>query len=154
MGGHGVHTTPNMNNFKQSDEEMQGQIQTIETIKYNPQMFHVDIKDPSQVIPVIGGTPTIACTAVGGLLGYGYYAVQSRSWNMYSHVRRVQNRVFLGMMLGAAFGYQKFGDRQRVHNGFVAERLRSRYPESMNLHETDLWRFKGVTAPHDFYKWA
>jgi len=27
----------------------------------------------------------------------------------------------------------KFGDRQRLHNAWVAERLRRRYPESLKL---------------------
>ena len=62
----------------------------------------------------------------------------------------------MGFVLGAAVGFHKFGDRQKLHNAWVAERLRRRYPESMNLvvASGDLWKFKGVHAPHEFYKWV
>jgi hypothetical protein len=36
----------------------------------------------------------------------------------------------LGLLAGTAVGYLKFGDRQRLHNAWVAERLKRRYPES------------------------
>ena len=153
-GGHGVHTTPNMNNMQETDEEMQGKIQLIETIKYNPNMFHIDLMDPVAVCTVMGGAPTLATTFGGAALSYGYYAAQVRPYNMHSNIRRTQGRLLLGSLMGLAFGYIKFGDRQRVHNAYVAERLRARYPESVNLHEQDLWRFKGVKAPHSYYKWA
>ena len=66
---------------------------------------------------------------------------------------RVFSRLFLGLSLGLAFGYHRFGDRQVLHNAWVAERLRRRYPDSKQLNETDLWRLKGVRAPHEFYRW-
>lgn len=154
MGGHGVHTTPNMKNHKESDEDMQNKIQQIELIKYNPNMFHLDCTDPVTVFNVIGGVPTAACGVVGSLLSYGYYASQARTFNMYTNITRTQGRLVFGLFLGLAFGYNRFGDRQKVHNAFVAETLRMRYPESMDLHQTDLWRFKGVQAPHTFYRWA
>lgn len=153
-GGHGPHTTPNMNNMQETDEEMQGKIQLIETIKYNPNMFHIDICDPVALCNVMGGVPTLVTTAGGAALSYGYYAAQVRTYNMHSNIRRTQGRLLIGSLMGLAFGYVKFGDRQRVHNAYVAERLRARYPESVNLHEQDLWRFKGVKAPHSYYKWA
>ena len=153
-GAHGTHTTPNMNNMQETDEQMQGKIQSIELIKYNPQMFHKDVFDPATACGLLGGAPTLATSALGGLLSYGYFASQARTYNMYTLVKHGQARFFLGAVLGLAFGYQKFGDRQAVHNAYVAERLRRRYPESMDLHETDLWRFKGVQAPHAFYRWA
>jgi len=47
----------------------------------------------------------------------------------------------------------QFGERQRLHNAYVAERLRRRYPESKSLDAHDLWSLKGVTAPQEYYKW-
>ncbi len=48
----------------------------------------------------------------------------------------------------------KFGDRQKLHNAWVAERLRRRYPASKSLTAHDLWQFKGIKATHDFYRWV
>ena len=153
MGGSGVHTTPNMNNFKESDEDMQGKIQRIEVVKYNPQMFHREI-NAENAFNIVGGAPACACSLIGGLFSYGYYLAQPRAYNQYTHILRSQMRFGLGALVGCAFGYVKFGDRQQLHNAFTAERLRARYPESMSLNMTDLWRFKGVKAPHEFYRWA
>ena len=141
-----------MNNHKESDEDLQGKIQTIELVKYNPQLFHREF-NAENVYNIVGGAPSVACSLVGGLMTYGYYAVQPRQYNFYIHIIRSQHRFLLGALVGCAFGYAKFGDRQQLHNAFLAERLRARYPDSMNLNMTDLWRFKGVTAPHDFYRW-
>ena len=133
---------------------MVGKIQSIETIKYNPNMFHLNFTDPQTFCCVIGGAPTAALGVTGAVLSYGYYAAQARAFNQYTNGLRVQGRLLFGAVLGLSFGYIKFGDRQKVHNAYVAEKLRRRYPESMELHETDLWRFKGVKAPHAYYKWA
>ena len=64
------------------------------------------------------------------------------------------SRIFLGAVVGGWAGYLKFGDRQRLHNAWVAERLRRRYPESLNLDSHDLYRFKGIKAPQPFYRWT
>jgi hypothetical protein len=64
------------------------------------------------------------------------------------------SRIVLGAVFGAWAGYMRFGDRQKLHNAWVAERLRRRYPESKDLHPTDLWKFKGVNPHHHFYKWT
>ena len=63
-------------------------------------------------------------------------------------------RAIMGGVLGLAVGYMQFGDRQKLHNAWVAERLRRRYPESMSLVEKDLWQLKQVKAEHSFYKWV
>jgi len=59
----------------------------------------------------------------------------------------------IGTAAGMAVGTYKFGDRQRVHNLYVAERLRKRYPESKYLEVHDLWQYKGVQATHEYYRW-
>ena len=63
-------------------------------------------------------------------------------------------RFVFGSIVGAGLGYMKFGDRQKLHNAWVAERLRRRYPASKSLSVHDLWQYKGVKAPHDFYRWV
>ena len=64
------------------------------------------------------------------------------------------SRVVLGLTVGSWVGYMKFGDRQRLHNAWVAERLMRRYPEAKDLNAKDMWKLKGVRAAHDFYKWC
>lgn len=83
MGGHGVHTTPNENNFKETDEEMLGKIQNIETIKYNPTMFHLNPLSPTAAYQIVGGAPACGCSLGGALLSYGYYAAQKRTYNIH-----------------------------------------------------------------------
>lgn len=154
MGGHGVHVVYNEQNIKETDEEMLHKIQRIETIKHNPNHFHLAQYDPANWYAILGGAPTLAFGAAGAFFSYSYYASQARPFNFYANNFRVFGRLFFGATLGLAFGYSKFGDRQRLHNAWVAERLRRRYPESMELHATDLWRLKGVKAPHTFYRWV
>ena len=97
----------------------------------------------------------MAFGAVGSAISVAYYQgfAATRQLNFYAHNMRIFGRVMFGLTLGLAVGYQRFGDRQRLHNAWVAERLRRRYPDSMHLKATDLWQFKGVTASHEFYKW-
>ena len=59
-------------------------------------------------------------------------------------VFRTGGRLAFGGVLGLALGYKFFGDRQRLHNAYIAERIRRRYPESMTLSTHDLWKYKGV----------
>jgi len=75
----------------------------------------------------------------------------ARPANFYFNTHQGFGRFFAGAIIGLGVGYMKFGDRQRLHNAWVAERLRRRYPESMSLHATDLWQYKGVHAAHEYY---
>ena len=76
-----------------------------------------------------------------------------RPYNFYVMVHQSFARFAFGAIVGGAWGFLKFGDRQRVHNAWVAERLRRRYPESMNLNVADLWQYKGVPATQEYYRW-
>lgn len=78
---------------------------------------------------------------------------RTKPYNYYVNLHQGFGRIAFGGLLGGAFGYSKFGDRQKLHNAWVAERLRRRYPESMSLTTSDLWQYKGVAADQDFYKW-
>ena len=156
-GGHGPKIAYNANNFKQTDEEMLGQIQRIDTIKHSPNHWHMNAFDTTNMYNIMGGAPTLAFGGAGAAISYAYYAgfAATRQVNFYAHNMRVFSRLVFGLTLGLAVGYQRFGDRQRLHNAWVAERLRRRYPESMDLHhqEGELYKLKNVIAPHDFYRW-
>ena len=156
MGGHGAnHAVGNDNNFQETDAEMQGKIQRIELIKHNPQNFHLNFFCACNWYNVLGGAPSMFFGAAGALFALTYFRAsnQFNRPSFYADIMRSAGRIALGGSLGLSFGYHKFGDRQRLHNAYVAERLRRRYPESMTLNATDLWRLKGVKAPQEYYKW-
>ena len=73
-GGHGPHIHYNENNMKESDEDMQGKIQRVDTIKFNPNHFHMDYFDGANWSTILGGAPTFAFGAAGGAVSYSYYA--------------------------------------------------------------------------------
>lgn len=160
MGGHGhddhhhVHTNPHA--IQESDEQMPLKIREIDLIKHNPNMFHVSLFDVGQAYSILGGASWLASTATGGLFGYWYYSQKLRHTpaTFYTRILLTFSRVALGSLVGGWVGYMKFGDRQRLHNAWVAERLRRRYPEALDLDQTDLWKFKGVRPHHHFYKWT
>jgi len=104
---------------------------------------------------ILGGAPTAAYAAIGAAISVGYYKNQAASmkWNFYINNTRVFQRLVFGATLGLACGYMQFGDRQTLHNAWVAERLRRRYPESMTLNAQDLWSLKGVKTSQEFYRW-
>ena len=152
-GGHGPHIHYNENNMKESDEAMAGKIQRVDLIKFNPQVFHREFWNADSMYEILGGAPTCIMGALGAAGSVAYYQAAGQSRNFYTNNLRMTGRFAMGLTLGLGIGYSRFGDRQRLHNAYVAERLRRRYPESMALHEHDLWRCKGLTAPHDFYQW-
>ena len=153
MGGHGPHIMGNERNMQETDEQMVGKIQRADLVKFNPNHFHMEFFNASNMYSVLGGAPTMAMGVFGAAVSYGYYVAGGQSRNFYTNNMRVTGRLGLGLAFGLAFGYAKFGDRQRLHNAYVAERLRRRYPESMDLHQSDLWKLKGIVAPHEFYQW-
>ena len=150
--GHGAHG--NHNNLKESDDALLGKIQRIETIKHYPNHWHLEYS-ATNAGQILGGTPTFAYGAVASFFSVMYYRSQAAhmKYNFYANNTRTAGRLFFGLFLGLSIGYLQFGDRQRLHNAWVAERLRRRYPESMDLKAHDLWSLKGVKAPHEFYRW-
>ena len=154
-GGHGVHVEGNPNNIQEADAELGLRIRPIELIKHNPQVFYLNFFDFSNHYEVVGGAKTFAFAAVGGWLGLTYFlnGMRTRPYNFYNNIHQGFLRGAFGALLGGYFGFLKFGDRQKMHNAWVAERLRRRYPESKALAATDLWQYKYVEAPHEFYRW-
>jgi len=55
MGGHGHGAHRNEHNMKESDEEMQGKIQLIETIKHNPTHWHMPFWSVDSWFTILGG---------------------------------------------------------------------------------------------------
>lgn len=151
--GHGPHVARNESNMKESDEQMLGKIQSAELVKFNPNHFHMEFFDAANMYAILGGAPSLACAGVGALASYSYYMAGGARTNFYAHNMTGAGRLLLGCTLGLAFGYVKFGDRQRLHNAYLAERIRRRYPDSMDMHYTDLWSLKGVKAPFEMYRW-
>ncbi len=112
--------------------------------------------DLGSAFTILGGASWLASATAGGLFGYWYYMQKLRHSpaTFYPKIMLTFSRVVLGTAVGGWVGYMKFGDRQRLHNAWVAERLRRRYPEALEIKEHDLWRFKGVKAAQQFYKWT
>ena len=154
-GGHGPHIHGNPNNIQETDEELSYRIRSIELIKHNPQVFYLDFFNWQNHFDIAGGNKTLLFGLIGGQLSLMYFMAGRRSqpYNFYVNLHQGVGRFILGFGLGSAFGFNKFGDRQRLHNAWVAERLRRRYPDSKGLHAHDLWQYKGVHASHDFYRW-
>ena len=109
--------------------------------------------DANNMFNILGGAPSMLMSAAGAGAALAYYQASGASRNFYTNNFRASGRLFMGATLGLALGYKFFGDRQRLHNAYLAERLRRRYPDSIALNQTDLWKLKGIMAPHEFYQW-
>lgn len=131
-------------------------IRPIDLIKYNPSLFHVWIYDPMAIYQILGGAKFFATVATGAFFG-NWYFTQKMKYNPQTYYVRIMmrsSRLFVGAVAGAAIGWLKFADRQRLHNAWVAERLIRRYPEGRDLATKDLWKYKGTKPSHEFYKWV
>ena len=154
--GHGDHSHRNHNNIKESDAEMQNKIQRIDTIKHMPNHWHLDFWNVHNMYTILGGFGTAAYTFLGASLAVMYFKNGAAHGPQHFHMMqtRMWGRIVVGGIMGLTLGYFQFGDRQKLHNAWVAERLRRRYPDCMNLVEHDLWELKGVKAEHSYYKWV
>ena len=155
MGGHGG-AHGNQNNMQESDEQMLHKIQRIETIKHCPNHWHMEFFDGSNMYNILGGMPTLVYAGAGAAISVMYFNNVARhmQYNYYAYNMRLWGRIAVGGVFGLAAGYMQFGDRQRLHNAWVAERLRRRYPECLSLNVKDLWQYKGVKATQEYYKWT
>ena len=104
---------------------------------------------------ISGGFKTAMTGLVGGTFAVQYFLGKRATlpYNWYINLHMGMFRFVFGAVLGLTAGYLKWGDRQKLHNAYTAERLRRRYPESMTLTTTDLWQYKGVHAAHPYYGW-
>merc|ERR1712012_419841 len=100
MGGHGPHLASNENNMKETDEAMAGKIQSVELVKYNPQKFHLEFWNASNMYQVLGGAPSMTLGVLGAVASYGYYAAAGQSANFYTNNLRVTGRLMFGLGLG------------------------------------------------------
>lgn len=137
--GHGHddhhHERTNPHAIQEQDSNLPLRIREIDLIKYNPNLFHVSLFDACNGYQILGGNSFLACEVLGGLFGYWYYAQKARHTpaTFYANIFLSVSRIALGAAVGGWIGYMKFGDRQRLHNAWVAERLRRRYPEALEL---------------------
>ena len=131
-------------------------IRSIDFIKHNPNVYHVALSDVQNGYSILGGNGWLATTLTGAAFGNWYFATKARlnPVSFYANIMLSFSRMFLGAAVAGWVGYLRFGDRQRLHNAWVAERLRRRYPESKNLETKDLWRFKGIKAAQEYYRWT
>ena len=155
-GGHGHAAHGNEHNMQETGEDMQAKIQRIETIKHCPNHWWMDCFDGSNWFNLLGGVPAFTYAGAGAGIAVLYFnnVAKHMQYNYYAYNMRLFGRIAVGGLFGLFCGYLQFGDRQRLHNAWVSDRLRRRYPESMNLHVKDLWQFKGVKAEQDYYKWT
>ena len=136
MGGHGDAIHGNPTNIQETDEDIRGHIQNIELVKHNPQFFWLNFWDFNNHFEIVGGARTLGVALIGASLSYSLFSRRYTSLggaNAYHILHQGFGRVLFGGAIGGAFGYVKFGDRQRLHNAWIAERLRRRYPESKTL---------------------
>eukprot|EP00353_Schmidingerella_taraikaensis_P002690 CAMPEP_0185583262 /NCGR_PEP_ID=MMETSP0434-20130131/21416_1 /TAXON_ID=626734 ORGANISM="Favella taraikaensis, Strain Fe Narragansett Bay" /NCGR_SAMPLE_ID=MMETSP0434 /ASSEMBLY_ACC=CAM_ASM_000379 /LENGTH=166 /DNA_ID=CAMNT_0028202289 /DNA_START=60 /DNA_END=561 /DNA_ORIENTATION=+ len=114
--------------MQETDTEMQSKIQRIELVKFNPNNFHMEFFDGKNLYEIIGGAPTMISGVLGAGASFAYYSAGGMSRNFYSNNMRVAGRLSMGLTLGLALGYSRFGDRQRLHNAYLAERLAAATP--------------------------
>lgn len=158
MGGHGHHDLhhPNMDNIQEADGELAYKVRSIDLIKHNPNLFYMKALSPATWYEVLGGIKGTLCAVGGAALSWQYYQLRLARTpaHFYQSIWISGWRIMLGLTVGGWVGFMKFGDRQRMHNAWVSERLRRRYPDAVNIKETDIWRFKGIPARHEFYRWT
>ena len=154
-GGHGPHIEPNPQNLQEDDACLSAKIRPIELVKHNPQLFHMDFWNLHNMYEILGGSKSMFFGLIGGSIATQYFLEKRATlpYNYYTNIHMGMLRFAFGFTLGVGFGYIKWGDRQKLHNAYTAERLRRRYPESMSLTTTDLWKYKYVEASHPFYGW-
>ena len=110
MGGSGhghAHTHGNHHNLKESDEQMLGKIQRIETIKHYPNHWHMDPFASANISLILGGTPTFAYGALGAFFSVMYYRNQAvhMPYNFYANNTRTAGRLLFGLSIGLFVGY-------------------------------------------------
>ena len=142
------HSKTNPHAIEEADKDLPLRMRSIELIKHNPNIFNVGLTDACAGYTILGGGAWLASTVAGAGFGYWYYAQKCRlnPTTFYASIMLSFSRLFLGAVVGGSIGYLRFGDRQRLHNAWVSERLRRRYPDALNIDAQDIWRFKGIKA--------
>ena len=113
MGGHGTAIHGNPNNIKEEDADMSSRIRSIELIKHNPQLFHLDFWNPNNHFNILGGVKTLGASVLGGFIALQYFkgGMATRPYNFYVNIHQGLMRFVFGMGIGGGCGYIKFGDR-------------------------------------------
>ena len=131
-------------------------IQPIELVKHNPNVFWVNPWHYGESLEILGGFKFGLFTVAGASLSVAYFNAQNKHipTSFYKKNFHVWGRLIFGAFIGGAIGFLKFGDRQRLHNAYTADRLFRRYKESRDLSANNLEALRGHKADHSFYRWA
>ena len=139
-----------------SDHQLPHYIQPIDLVKHNPTTFWHNWKHFGESYEILGGNRWGLTTFGGAAFAVAYF--NARNSNLpttyYKKIGHVWGRIIFGGFLGAAFGYWKFADRQRIHNAYTADRLYRRYPECKSITTTGLSELRGKTPHQEYYRWA
>ena len=139
--------------LEENDEDMKYKIRPVQLVMHNPNLFWVSPYDIQKSVEVLGGIPFVLSATIGAGVAVSYFKfsqVNARP-NFYVNAMRTWGRFFFGLSIGGFIGYLRFGDRQRLHNAYTSYRIRKRYPESINITETNLWKHKDHKAHNDIY---
>ena len=141
--------------LQEGDDELKYRIRPISLVMHNPNFFWLNPYDASSVLSTFGGVPTVLSAATGAGVSVAYYkfSTQAIPSTFYANIWRTWGRLFIGAAIGGAFGFMRFGDRQRLHNAYTSYRVRRRYKDSINIETKDIWRFKGHKPHEEFYQW-
>jgi len=60
-------------NIKEEDAELSQKIRSIELIKHNPQLFHVDFWNLNNHFEIVGGWKTLSFAVIGGWISLSYF---------------------------------------------------------------------------------
>ena len=138
------------------DFELTRKIQPIDLVKHNPNLFWYNPKKVAPLVDTLGGAGFLFSSAGGAMLAVSYFNQQNKNVpkSYYQKIYHVWGRIIFGAALGGWIGYMRFGDRQRLHNLYTADRLFRRYKESKDLNATNLSELQGTKPNHEFYRWA
>ena len=139
-----------------SDCDLKYKIQPIELVKHNPNLFWTNPLKFGSFYDILGGNKFGVCALTGMGLATGYFNASKTfvKVSFYQRIFNVWGRVLFGGLIGGYIGYQKFGDKQRMHNLYTADRLYRRYPDSKNITATNIEQHRGQKAPQEYYRWA
>ena len=141
-GHEGGHSGPPTN----GDLTLVYKIQPIDLVKHNPNIFWLSPFSVCSTYDIVGGHKTAFLTVAGASIAVKYYNNQTAhlASHFYKRNMHVWGRVLFGGFIGLSIGYLKFGDRQRVHNAYTADRLFRRYKESRKLTANNLEALRGT----------
>lgn len=155
MGGHGHEEGHGGNGEDHGDHDLVYKIQPIYMVQHNPNVFWSNPLHFGTSYEILGGHSTAFCAGFGAFIAKTYFNFQTR-YNpptFYRGIVMSWGRIFFGAAIGGWLGYLRFGDRQRLHNVYTADRIYRRYKESKNIKTTGLKNLRDHEPHEAYYKW-